>query len=176
MANLIFEIVIMLLTIIAIIYSRLQNKNLLKRYFLVLIGVIIFDFATQIAWLTNNLHPFTFIGPNFNWLISITWTNLIFYIMYIVDKLSHSKEAKRFFIYLSSFAIGGILLEEILIRLSIRSYGPEVIDLLTGVHIPLLISPIEVLYYIPVFMALILGFVRYFEIFQKTELKKGNKK
>ena len=147
-------------------YGYLKNRSYLKRFGWILLGVFLFEFSTQVLWINEGLWRFTYvaydrIGPHLNWLISLGWTLIVFYAWLLVDRFDLSKEWKRFTYRLVAVTVISILAEGVVLNLGIRSYGPEVQQLLSGYKIPALGVPIEALYYVPAFMALVLGFVSF---------------
>jgi hypothetical protein len=163
--NGVFEFIVILATLALLAYFKFKSHRYWKRYYLILISVVLFEFSTHFAWTTSALDPFTFIGPSLNWVIFLAWTLIIFFMLQLGDFLYPEKksEGRNFTITLICMSVLGILFEQLLLSLQIRGYGAEVNALLIGHNIPFLTVPLEALYYIPVFMALILGFVRYFE-------------
>ena len=159
----IFQIGIILLSLVTLFVTFKKYPALFKRFYLIFIGVFLFEFSTQILWFNRNLYFFTYIGPNINWIITLGWTNIFFFSILIVDKFYKGKESLRFLSHLIFITIISIFAEGLVLWLGIREYAPEVHSILSGIQFPLINVPIEVLYYMPVFMALILGFVGYFE-------------
>jgi hypothetical protein len=68
-------------------------------------------------------------------------------------------EGVRFLLYLLVLVPLVLIAENVVVGLGIRHYSPEVQEVLSGYRIGLV--PIEALYYVPVFMALVLAFSRY---------------
>jgi hypothetical protein len=53
----------------------------------------------------------------------------------------------------------GFIAETLVLKLGLRTYAPETLEAMSGYKI--FGTPIEALYYIPVFSALIIGFYKY---------------
>jgi hypothetical protein len=165
------EVLIILLSIILVLYLNKKNNKTIKRYILIFLGVLIFEFFTQPLWKNLNLGPYAYIYQDVSWVLTLGWSTIVLISFFIIDKKTRLRETKKFFLYVLLSSIIGIIAETIVLKLGIRDYSPEVKALLKGVNIPFTNVPIEALYYIPVFMSLIIGFVRYFELSFSKELK-----
>jgi len=159
---LIFEIFTIIVSILAIVLLKKKNKNTLKRYLILIIGVLIFELFTQPLW-HNNLSKWAYLYQDVSWVLTLGWATILLLAMAFVDYSFKLPEKKKFFLYVLCAAIIGLFAEAWVLSLGIRSYSPEVQAVLTGITIPLLNIPIKALYYLPVFMSLIIGFTRYFE-------------
>jgi len=167
----IFEILVILLSIIILSILQKYDKKSMKRYILIAIGVLIFELFTQPLWNNRGLDFWAYIYHDVSWILTLGWSSIIILSMFIVDKYVRIKETKKFFLYLLISGIFSIFAEALVLYLGIRQYSPEIYAVMSKIYIPILNVPIETLYYIPVFIALIIGFARYFEMSFKKELK-----
>jgi len=172
----IFEISVILFSIILLYLLQKSDKASIKRYILIALGVLIFEFFTQPLWNNQGLDFWAYIYQDVSWILTLGWSSIIILSMFIVDKYFKMKETKKFFLYLLISGIISIFAEALVLYLGIRQYSPEIYATMSKIYIPVLNVPIETLYYIPVFIALVIGFARYFEMSFKKELKFLNPK
>ena len=71
-------------------------------------------------------------------------------------------EWERFLLYLVPITLMGLVAEGVVLALGIREYATDVLMRFSGFSLG--IVPIEALYYMPVFMALVIAFSRYWEL------------
>jgi hypothetical protein len=175
---LIFEISIVLISGLLLITMQKSNPKILRRYFIIIIGVLIFEIFTNSLWHNNNLGSITYIYRDVSWIITLGWAIILLFSIEITDYLYKAKkEHIRFFIYLIFSVILGVFGETLVHILGIRSYSPEAILILSGINIPFTPVPIEAIYYMTTFMALIIGFAKYFELcFDKETIVTSKKR
>ncbi|MFH2021310.1 MAG: hypothetical protein ABIJ34_07895 [archaeon] len=175
MGNLIiFEIIVVVLSGGLLLALKKKNKEVVKRFFLLSIGILIFEMFTSPLWHNVGLDPWAYLYMDVSWILTIGWASILLFSMTFVDYVSKAKEKVKFFYYLCIASFLGLVAEAWVILLGIRSYSPEVNAILIGKYIPLTGVPVEAIYYIPVFMALVIGFARYFEM--ATTLTEKRKK
>tara|TARA_Y100000034_G_scaffold136768_1_gene215591 strand:+ start:25620 stop:26189 length:570 start_codon:yes stop_codon:yes gene_type:complete len=176
MKTFIFEISVILISVLLLLVLVKMEKKTLKRYLILVVGFLIFEFFTQPLWHNKNMSNWAYLYQDVSWVLTIGWASILLFSMFITDYYFKLRETKRFFIYLLIAGIIGIIAEAIVISLGIRSYSPDVMVVLSNINIVFTQVPIETLYYMPVFMALIIGFTRYFEMcFNKTTKIKSKK-
>ncbi len=161
-AIILFEIFVVTITIILLILFSKTTKKILLRYGIMALGVIIFEFFTRPMW--NNLHmgKWAYLYRDVSWILTLGWSTLILTFILLIDSyLPKAKEIKKFSIYLIVLTIITVLFESLVIQIGIRSYSPEVLDVINNKFIPILNVPIQIFYYVPVFIGLIIGFYKY---------------
>jgi len=172
-----FEAFIVLITLALLFSMRKNNPKLLRRYLIIVIGVLIFEVFTNPLWHNLNMGAIAYLYRDVSWILTLGWSTILITSMEMVDYLFPSaKDHVKFFIYLLFSAILGIILETIVIVIGIRAFAPEIIGRFSGINIPFSPVPIEAIYYLTVFMALIIGFTRYFEMCFDKEQHKPVKK
>ncbi len=150
------------------ILPKFKNK-IWQRYLIMALGVFIFEFFTAPMWRNYHLGQWAYVYQDVSWILTIGWSTLILSIIILVDHfLLRLREWQRFALYLVSLTILIFIFEAIVIALGIRSYAPEVEAVLLGPH--LFNVPIEGLYYIPVFTALVISFYKYWSLVLDDEL------
>ena len=170
------QIFILLLSLTTVIYFFKKKKDLFRRFYLIYIGIFLFEFSTQLMWINKGLWSFTYLGPDLNWIITLGWTCIVFYSMLIVNNyFLKQKKSHIFFLTLLLITIISLISETLVVKLGIREYGIDVQNTISGVLIPVLGIPVESIFFIPVFISLVLGFVKYFEIINIVKFRGSQK-
>lgn len=163
--TLIFELLVIALSI-GVIGYLVSKKNwvLLKRFGLIATGILIFELFTQPLWNNYSMSWWAYLYVDVSWILTLGWTMIIYFAWLITEKYIHPpKEYQRFFYTLFISAITGLAAEAVVISLGIRSYSPEVQEIISG-YTPLFNIPLEAFFYIPLFMTLVISFVKYWEL------------
>jgi hypothetical protein len=170
------QILIITLSLGTLIYFWKRNKDLFRRFYLIFIGIFLFEFSTQLMWVNKGLWAFTYLGPSLNWIITLGWTCIIFYSILIIDSyFFKEKKTKVFFLTLLLITLVSLIAETLVVKIGIREYGLDVQNILSGILIPVLGIPIEAVFFIPTFISLVLGFVKYFEIVKYKNMRGDHK-
>lgn len=158
-----FEIFIILGTAVALwLLSRLTDK-IWQRYLIVALGVFIFEFFTSPMWNNYKLGRWAYVYQDVSWILTLGWSTLILLTVVLVDKFwARWRQWPRFGLYLVILTLVVLLAEAAVVNLGIRSYAPEVRAVLLGYFI--FNVPVEVFYYVPVFMALVISFYKYWSL------------
>lgn len=149
-----------------------KQYALLKRFGLIAGGVLIFELFTQPLWNNHNMSAWAYLYIDISWILTLGWSLILFASLSIAEKgLGIKKQFPQFVLTILLSTVAGLMGEQIVLALGIRSYSPEVQEALSGSILPFTQVPIETLYYMPVFMTLALSFAKYFEIiFSKIPL------
>ena len=124
------------------------------------IGVLIFEMFTGPMWLNERLGRFAYVYTDVSWILTLGWTTMILGVVLLVDRWKPGWGAtRRYFLYLGALLPIVVVAEASVVGLGIRSYSAEVLDATSGVR--LLGVPLEILYYVPVFSALVITFYKY---------------
>jgi hypothetical protein len=160
-----FELGVILLTILILVILKKSNEKIYKRFGLAVLAIFLFEYFTHPLWINSNLQPWAYLYLDVSWIITLCWADLILVSMAIGEyMMPKAKEWKQFLSTLALITVSGLYLEWLFLRLGIRQY-PDVIKgyLASSIRIGNVVPIIELMY-IPTFMALIIGFVRYWEI------------
>ena len=142
-----------------LILPRIKDQ-IFQRFFIIAIAVLIFELFTAPMWHNHRMGDWAYLYRDVSWILTLGWTALILSVVVITDNLlADWKEWKRFFVYQGVLTLLVCFLEAIVVNIGIRSYAPEVLQSLSGVFVAKV--PIEVLYYTPVFMGLVISFYKY---------------
>lgn len=162
-ATIAFEIVVLLgVAVTCAILSR-RVPNFWLKFAATASGVMIFEFFTAPMWRNEKLGPWGYVYHDVSWILTVGWTALILGTTALAEAiLPRRGEGARY--ALSLVLLLGLVLvaENVLVWLGIRGYAPEVQAILSGHKIGLI--PIEALYYVPVFTALVVAFSRYWSL------------
>jgi len=156
----IFEILVIAAVICLLFVISRYIKKVLLRFVVISLGILVFEFFTSPMWLNYRMGEWAYVYQDVSWILTIGWSIMVLSTIVFVDKIFPSlKEWKRFGIYLVVLTILVLIFESVVVRLGIRSYPPEVQAVTYG-YFPFG-APVGALYYVPVFMALIIGFYKY---------------
>ncbi len=169
LAILTFEAVVVVGSFVMLYVLSRFEKKILNRYLVVAVGVLIFEVFTSPMWNNHKLGVWAYVYQDVSWILTLGWSTLILSTVLLVDHFFNKlSAAKRFLLYLSVLTVLVFAAEAIVVNLGIRSYSPEVLDTIIGVYIAG--APIEGLYYVPVFMALVISFYKYWAFAIDREL------
>lgn len=158
-----FEIFIVLGTIAVLFILRRFTDKIWQRFAIIAGGVLIFEFFTAPMWNNHNMGPWAYVYQDVSWILTLGWSTLVLGTVVLVDTfLAQLRVWQRFALYLVILTVLVIILEGMVVNLGIRSYAPEVEAAFLG---PKLFGVnIEVLYYVPVFMGLVISFYKYWSL------------
>lgn len=123
-------------------------------------GVLIFEFFTAPMWRNEKLGWWGYVYHDVSWVLTVGWTALILGSITLVDAAVPFWGAlPRFLLTLAVLLVLVLVAENVVVAIGIRDYAPEVKAVLSGVKIGNV--PIEALYYVPVFTALVVAFAKY---------------
>lgn len=158
-----FEILVILASIIVYYILQLKDKSLWKKFTITFVGVLLFEYFTQALWFNKNLESWAYLYLDVSWIITLGWTFIILASIAIIDSFCNKySEKKRYVFSILLASAVGFIAEALVRNIGIREYAARTQEFLSGVQ--LLSVPIEAFYYIPVFMALIIAFKKYWEI------------
>lgn len=149
----------------ALCYYLFSDKvtSFWKRFGIVCAGIGIFEIFTAPLWTNEHMGQWGYIYQDVSWVLTVGWATLILSVVSITDIAWKKTPAlMRFFMYLGFLTPITVLAESLVVGIGIRSYSPEVMQAVSG--IPIVGIPIEVLYYVPVFMALVISFYKYWAL------------
>ena len=81
----IFEISVILIVLSFILILRKIDKNILRKFGIIFIAVLLFEYFTQAMWLNVNLERWAYLYLDVSWVITIGWTGIIIVSMAIID-------------------------------------------------------------------------------------------
>ena len=168
-AIVVFEGVVLTATAAVLYTFRRFDPKVVRRFVTIAVGVLIFEVFTAPMWLNQHLGVWAYVYHDVSWILTAGWTTLILATVVLVDRRLHTWRAtSRFGVYLAILTAVVLVAEAVVVNLGIRSYSPEVRQTVVGIFIAGV--PIEALYYVPVFMALVIGLYKYWAFVIDDEL------
>ncbi|MFH1761618.1 MAG: hypothetical protein ABIA63_11020 [bacterium] len=159
-AIIIFEIFIILAAVVSLFILRKYEKNVFIRFLLIAAGVFIFEFFTAPMWHNYKMGWWAYVYHDVSWILTAGWSTLILVVTVFVDRVFEKfPEWKKFLLYIVFLTFLVVILEGLVTKLGIRSYSPETQEVVMG-YLPFG-APVNVLYYVPVFMSLVISFYKY---------------
>src|SRR3989344_1300618 len=162
--DMIFEILVLLVTLILLLYLQSKNKNSWKVFLITAIGVLLFEYFTQALWFNQNLENWAYLYLDISWVLTLLWTNVILFSIFTIENLNpRVSEIKKFFMSIGIITIFVVVIEWILIRTNIRGYPQVILDLYESLPRLFGIVPLKELIYVIAFMSLVVAFTRYWQ-------------
>ncbi len=162
-----FEILVIVSSLAVLWLFQQKDKKFWKKYVISAVGVLLFEYFTQALWLNKGLAPWSYLYLDVNWVLTLGWTAIILVSMAVVDyALPYTSDKKRYVLYIVASSLVGFFGESLVTALGIREYSASTQALMSGMKVFGAV-PIEAIYYIPVFMALVIAFIKYWEINSK---------
>ncbi len=160
-----FEIFVILATVVALTVLARYKDGILRRYLIMAVGVLIFEVFTAPMWNNYKMGFWAYIYRDVSWILTLGWSTMILSTIVVVDfVIPRVKEWQRFIAYLAALTVLVVVFERIVVGLGIRSYSPEVMAVIEGSYIPFLGVPYHLFYYVPIFLSLVIGFYKYWNI------------
>ena len=168
-AILAFEGILLVATMAGLVIGRRSDPRILTRFLTIAVGVLIFEVFTAPMWHNHHLGAWAYVYDDVSWILTVGWAGLILSAIVLVDRnLPSLRPGKRFGAYLALLTGVVLVAEALVVNLGIRSYSQEVEETVIGLYVAGV--PIEALYYIPVFLALVVGFYKYWALVIDDEL------
>lgn len=160
-----FEFIIVLAVLLSLNFLSKIEKKVLYKFLIVALGIFIFEFFTAPMWHNYHLGGWAYVYRSVSWVLTIGWATLIIVPSILIDvHMVNRKIWERVLAYMLSITVLGLIGETLVVNLGIRSYAPETLSVINGHFIPFLNIPWKAIYYIPVFMALVLSFYKYWSL------------
>ena len=158
--SLMAEWVGLVLVLVGLVWLGRLRDRLPAHLALMALGVFLFELFTAPLWNNAHLGRWAYVYNDVSWMLTLGWTVLFLLVLQLVDRcLPQWKEIPRYLLSLAVITLITIPLETALVALGIRSYAPEVHGAAVGGFVNGV--PVAILYYMPVFAALVIGFYRY---------------
>jgi hypothetical protein len=137
----------------------------IRKLVLTLLAVLLFEIMIEPMVINANFPSWSYFFRDMTWILTLGWTALVWFSVYIVETLWPNVNLKeKFFMYVSVIGILALPFETYLIHAGYRIYeGTSAGDAFSGVMVPLLNTPMEVFLAIPMYFALVLGFIAYWD-------------
>lgn len=148
------------------------NKSKLFRNFIIaLIGILLFEIMIEPMVLNAKFPQWSYVYRDVSFIMSGIWVLLVWFATTVIDKyLIRNKLWERFIGYIAIIGLAALPIESWLINHGFRIYLKSAVDNFIGFNMPYFGIPIEVALAIPFYFALIIGFLRYWEIIFDNKL------
>ena len=101
-----FEVFVLVGSVGALFVLGKLTNHVLKRFFVVLAGVLIFEVFTSPMWLNYKLGPWAYIYQDVSWVLGVGWSALILTIVTAVDHIfSRWSTGRRFALRRSAWCL-----------------------------------------------------------------------
>lgn len=142
-----------------------KRTPLLRNLFLSFLAVFMFELMIEPMVTNANFPRWSYIYRDITILLTGFWVLIIWVTTFVVDKFFiYFSLTKKFILYLIFSSIFTFPLESYLINYGYRVYGPSATANFSGFSTILTHIPIEVAFAIPLYLALIISFTRFWEI------------
>ncbi len=142
-----------------------KNRAWVRNLILAFIGVFFFELMIEPMVVNAKFPSWSYIYQDISIIMSGLWIVIIWLSVSLVDKVFiHLDLVKRFVLYLVVGTIIFLPLESWFIVNRFRIYGPSAVENFVGINLPIINIPVEVALAIPFYLALIISFIRYWEI------------
>ncbi len=160
---LLFEIIVILYTIGLFTYMvKKKYSNVLRKFCILFVGVLLFEIMSEPMWLNDGFSSWAYIYQDITWVLTLGWVSIFMTAIILIDRSYGSlSEHKRFWYYLLCIEAITVPIEMGLLQTGVRDYAPLLKQSMSGLLIPFTIVPIEAVYAIPLFAALIISFYKY---------------
>jgi hypothetical protein len=159
-AILAFEVCVVVAFVVAAVGLPKLARRMPQRFLVMACGVLIFELFTGPMWRNLKMGTWAYLFQGVSWILTLGWSTLILGTVLLVDHfLPRWRELPRFVLSLAILTPCVIGFEVWLHAIGLRRYAPEVMETVSGRT--LLGLPLEILYYVPVFLALIVSFYKY---------------
>lgn len=159
-----FELLILAMAGITLWWMWKNEKKGAQRFLIAAGSLFIHQFFTSPMWHNYRMGWWAYIYQDISWISTLAWASFITVTIVSVDRFfSKLKDWQRFLLYLVFLAPVAMFYEAALLKLGVSGYAPEVQAVLSGGQ--LLGTPVEGFFYVPVFMALVVSFTKYWTFY-----------
>lgn len=149
-----------------------RQKKWFRSLGISIVAVLLFELMIEPMVANTNLPAWSYIYHDISILMTGGWVLIVWAAILCVDKFFiHYNLVSRFTLYLIGSTIIAVPLETWLITNGYRVYSQSAITNFSGYTFPALGVPLEVVFAIPFYLALVIVFIRYWEIMLTTQRK-----
>jgi len=159
-----FELFILAMAAFAVWWMWKNEKKGVQRFCIAAGGLFLHQFFTSPMWHNYKMGWWAYIYQDISWISTLAWATFITAVLVFVDRtLPKLKDWQRFPIYLALLTPLSTAYEAALLKLGVSGYAPEVRQAMSGWEF--LGVPVEGFVYVPVFMALVVSFTKYWSFY-----------
>jgi hypothetical protein len=143
-----------------------MNKGKLVRNLIIsLVGVLLFELLVGAMVDNVNFPSWSYIWRDISIILTGGWVLVIVIVTWLVDKYFINRSLyERFVLYLAFATVLVAPFEAWLIHTGRRVYLPSAVGNFSGFVVPALNIPVEVIFAVPFYLALVVAFIRYWAI------------
>lgn len=128
-------------------------------------AVLLFELMIEPMVINQGFPPWSYFYKDMSFVLTGSWIAAVWLATNLVDKyLGHWDLGHRFLAYLGVMAMVAAPVEGWLIASGHRVYGPSAVANFSKLTLPWAQVPMEICFAIPLYFALVIGFMRYIEI------------
>jgi hypothetical protein len=164
--TILYQLFILTVTIMILLILSRFKKNILKHYFVMVLGAFIFEFFTAPMWLNLHLGEWAYIYHGVSWVLTIGLASMTLASVVLVEVwFPKLKETIRYFLSVIILWPIMISVEKFVGFLGIRGYAPETVKAFDSTVIPSIDMSWLAILYLPLFFMLIIAFYKYFSFY-----------
>jgi hypothetical protein len=143
----------------------LKKSPWLRNLTLSIVGVFLFELMIEPMVTNAKLPSWSYVYRDISFIMTGIWIALIWIAINLINKLFvHFDLRAKFIAYVLTAGAFALPIESWFIQNGYRIYGPSAVANFSGFKMPITGVPIEVAFAIPLYLALIISFIRYWEI------------
>lgn len=143
---------------------KIKHWKTIRNTIITLVGVILFELMINPMVTNARLSSWTYYYTDLSFIITFGWVLFVSISITLIDStFKDFSEFKKFWLYLCLIDALIIPIEIFLVQSGVRVYSESLLSASYGSFIPLTMVPIEVLFAIPMFFALVIAFTKYWE-------------
>lgn len=137
---------------------------ILNRLVLTAVAVVLFEIVVEPMATNQNFPEWSYLYHDITFLMTGLWVLIVSVVMIVVDRLMPRADYRlRFAAYLVAIVLIAAPLEAWFLNNGYRIYGPSATADFIGLRTVILALPVEVLAAIPMYLGLVVSFVRYWD-------------
>ncbi|MDD4803847.1 MAG: hypothetical protein PHN69_01615 [Candidatus Pacebacteria bacterium] len=161
--TILYQVFIFVATVVVLLITSRFKKNILKHYFVMVIGAFIFEFFTAPMWLNLHLGSWAYIYHGVSWVLTLGLASMALCAVIFVDNIFPKiKEAYKYILSILILWPVIIIVEKFVVDLGIRGYTPETIKAFDSTMIHTIGMSWLAILYLPLLFSLIIAFYKYF--------------
>lgn len=142
-----------------------RQKKWIRSLGISVVAVLLFELMIEPMVFNANLPSWSYIYHDISLIMTGGWILIVWVAILSIDKyFIHYNLVARFTLYLLVACSLALPLEAWLITHGFRVYGPSTVENFSGYIFPGVGIPVEVFFAIPLYLALVVSFIRYWEI------------
>jgi hypothetical protein len=142
--------------------TKRRHAHVLRKLAILFIGILLFEIMSEPMWINAGFQPWAFLYRDITWVLTLGWVVVFMVAILVVDYAAIGKsERQKFWLYLLLIETIVVPIESCLIIFGIRDYAPVLKSTMSGLTIPFTLVPLEAVFAVPLFAALIIAFYKY---------------